>query len=428
MAVERCGVSEFWLYKWMNEFDVRTEAEVYRFLRPGHPLAARLLEIAESVEDEALEPLNHSGEAILAGRGIDLSGELDCCHNVCQTTQVDALFSRALHYFDEIVVSGPPADIFAHAMKGNEETALRNIAHHVIALLYIRKIGADDYLTFVQKPPACTLHYEFHAEEAGLSGVIEQAEPWIDRLAADGVVRSLRHHEHHWDFQISHPELEHAVWGAVAEGPNGDPPSKREMADFACSLYVSHLVSDVGAAHELQVPLGASVRLHEDLLSSGASSKPKAGDVAFDMRLPVMTEFSIADVIKFRLDEYQHFEVFKSALVAAIDERLNSDLSSGEIARAISRDILDPALADLDNRFQIARKSLARKAATSVVVGGLFTTVGMLVAPPLALATGVGTVLGSVGAAHKYIDDKGGIEAADMYWLWNLRRKSEHAH
>lgn len=327
-------MSEFWLNKWMDEAGIRKQKDLEKALKPGSSGRVLLYEIASEVRPEGLVPMDH-GESILAGRGIDLSGALDCCNVVCQTKQVDELFSKALHYFDEIIVSGPSAVDLVEGMDAGEPGAVDRVEQHALALLYIRKIGADNFLTFVQKPPPCSVHYRDHAREAGLDNIVEESDRWVGRLASGGHVSGLRQCGNHWHFQFSHPDLEHSAWATAASGPGGSEPSMDQMAEAVCARYVSHLVSDVMAAQALNVPLGASVRLHEDMLAHGLKTAPAPGDVAFEMKLPVVREMSIADVIKFRLDEYEHFQAFKSALVAAIDERMSSDLTSEEIGREL---------------------------------------------------------------------------------------------
>jgi hypothetical protein len=415
-------MTDFWLYKWMDEYGVASQEDGRRLLKPGSSAVRRLADIAASVTWEPLAPYRSESSAILAGRGIDLSGDLDCCHLACQIDQVDALFRRTLHYFDRIIISGPPAHRFVDGLERADEQALYNLVEHVAALLYLRRIGVTNLAVFVQKPPACQEHYVQHATDAGLIDLIERAKPWVERLAREGEVIFLRAHEDHWHFQFSHPDLEHNVFSVVGSTPDCTRPSKRDIAEVVHARYVAHLVSDVTASRALSVPLGASVQLHEDVLVTGAPPTVTVEDVAFDLYLPVLEDLPINDVARLRRDEWEYFEAFRQALLYAIEQRLHDGSPSLAVAERVAREVLDPALADLDKRLRVAERVATRKSAASIAIGGVVTTVGLLTGAPMVTAAGVAAMGTSVAAAHKYFEERGLIESSDMYWLWHLHR------
>jgi hypothetical protein len=250
-----------WLYDWLDEYEVRTSDQVARLLREGNPALLRLQEVAGAVTWQPAPPYDGGGMAILAGRGIDLSGQLSCLHPDCQRRQVDALFGRVLHYFDEIVVAGPQAHSWAKILEKPTAANLRNLATHADLLLYLRDIGAQDMLRFVEKRPACAEHYQRHAAEANLEEVVEGASGFIDRLTESGTLRELREHEDHWHYTFDDAALEHTAWRVVA-GQDGRRPGKPEVVEAVFATYVSHLVSDVLTARDLGLPLGSSLHLH----------------------------------------------------------------------------------------------------------------------------------------------------------------------
>lgn len=421
-------MAEFWLYRWMDEFDVKSNKDVGRLLCTSNRKALEALD--EIASQETWRPLEaHAGSpfSLVAGRGIDLSGDLDCCHRVCQTRQVDQLFGRVLHYFDEIVVAGPPAHRFAGQIATGDEHVLHNLAEHVATLLYLRRIGAAEMLTFVQKPPACAQHYLQHAEEAGLTSVVEHARPWAQHLLEAGEIVSLRRHDDHWDFQFNHPDLEHSVWDAVAA--DGDArPEPSAVVDVVFARYLSHLVSDVATARGLSLPLGASIQVHEDLLGL-TNRPPRADDVAFELNLPVLSELPVRDVIRLRADETEYFLKFRDALEVAIRERLAAGESARDAASKIEKEIIEPALNDIAARLRSAERAVDRKIGAAIGFGAVAATVGVIGGAPLVVGAGVAAMGTSVSAAQKYFDDKGSVELADMYFLWRLETlAAKHKH
>lgn len=411
--------NDFWLYRWLDEFELKSSTDVERLLLPPAKAVRRLHEIAASEPWEPPEPYSSPGPAIVAGRGIDLSGDLDCCHRVCQARQVDALFGRALHYFDEIVVAGPPAHRYSRDLEDPDEMTLSNIAEHAAVLLYLRELGVDSMVSFVQKVPACEEHFKVHTDEAGLSGLIDQASDWVDRLAENGTVEDLHEHDDHWHYTFAHDDLEHTVWGVIAGPEDGTSPTRRSIAESVFVRYAAHLVSDVVSARYMELPLGASVQMHEDVLSRSRPPTTVA-DVAFDLKLPVLEELPIRDVVRVRQDEWEYFEKFRHALTHAIAERLKSDPASPLIAEEVKHDVIDPALMDIATRLRSVERVMDKKIGAAIGVGGLITTIGVLTAAPLVVGAGVVALGSSLPAVQRYFEDKGAIELSDMYFLWQL--------
>jgi hypothetical protein len=329
-----------------------------------------------------------------------------------------------LHYFDHIVVSGPPAHRYVEALDDPDANVLDNLRQFVLALLYLRKLGVEDMLNFVQKPPSCETHWKQHADEAGISELVEQAERWTRELAASGRLDSLKEHGDHWHYQFSHGQLEHSVWGVVAS-EDGGRPSMLSVADSVCARYMSSLVSDVQAARMLNLSLGTSVQLHEDVLENSTHAEGVA-DIAFDLRLPVLNGVPIRDIVKIRQDEQECFLKFQHALTTAIKARIADGDSSEAAAERISNDIIEPALIDIAARLRSARKTLRKKIGVGVGIGALVTTAGCLAGVPLVVGTGVVAAGTSVPSLQKFFDSKGSVELSDMYFLWRVAGKAGH--
>lgn len=180
-------------------------------------------------------------------------------------------------------------------------------------------------------------------------------------------------------------------------------------------------MSDITAAQQLRQPLGAGVRMHENALRDEALT---VGDVAFELQLPVLDELPIWDIVKIRQDGSEYFRNFQHSLSAAIEERLSDDAVSQALADEVTRDVIEPDVARIAARLRSAESSLKRKAGTSVALGALTTTVGVVIGAPLVVAAGIAAVGTSLPAAHKYFDDKRSVELSDMYFLWRLEEEA----
>lgn len=417
----------FWLYRWIDEFEIKNEKRLDKLLVPGKRAVARLHEIVAEEQWISLRPRESSESAIVAGRGADLSGDLDCCHAVCQQRQVDALFGRVLHYFDEIVVAGPPAHRYVEDLESPSDHTLTNLREHIKALLYLRKVGAEKMVSFVQKPPACSEHYLQHAEEAGIAEVVERGRAWVEELANSGELNELQPHDDHWHYTFNHASLEHTSWGVVGPRPDGSTPTTSDVAADVYAQYAAHLVSDVIAARELRLPLGPFMKVHTGTLRQ-PDGELSPDDVAFQLRLPVLSHLPISEIISIRDHERESFQKFQQALTQAVQDRIDAgDRDPEFIANNIIGEIISPALVEISQRLGTARKVLERKSGVSAAAGIAVTTVGLLTGAPLIAGLGIAALGTTVAAAHKYFDDKGPVTMEDMYFLWRLEQRS-HRH
>jgi hypothetical protein len=93
-------VNSFWAYQWIDFHGVKTMEHARAALSDKvtlnylHELAASQVGCPR---DDHVE--------LVAGRGVDLSGQLDCTASACRQRQVDDLLRHAWYYFDRILVA-----------------------------------------------------------------------------------------------------------------------------------------------------------------------------------------------------------------------------------------------------------------------------------------------------------------------------------
>jgi hypothetical protein len=149
------------------------------------------------------------------------------------------------------------------------------------------------------------------------------------------------------------------------------------------------------------------------------------GTLAFHLNLPTLHGVEVRTLLKIRSDERPAFEKFRRALVQAMDDRLANNKAANlqEIANEIRRDVLDPALDDIELRLKRAAGALTEKAATSIAIGSLPTICGLYTATPLLIAAGITPVITTlINATHKYIEEKRDVALSDMFFLWEAQR------
>lgn len=419
----------FWMYDWLDERGIRSPADAKRVL--ARPRGLRSLQAAAQAAADAprsnVVPLDHTEGVIAAGRSMDLSGVLDCMHWECLTRKLDDLFRNVWHYFDEVVVEGPGASrVTRQFERDSTEHVGDRMLHHATALLRLREQGLDKYLIFREKPPECTVHYEQHLEEAGLTVALASVDDIIEDLVVAGEVRDVSEHDDHWHYEFVHPRLEHTVWETLpaASGWDGGGDPLPFVARDVLRRFAAHLTSDVRAARGLQVPLASSVELHEEVLDRTAAGR-SVENVALSLQLPVLQNLTAADLVRLREHEGLQFERFRDALRSAIAERLKSD---GEdpvtVAARVMDEIINPELNMIEAKLGESQRSLSLKSGLQLGVGAATTTVGLLAALPPVVATGLGISAASVVHGSKYFDDKKEVRLSEMYFLWHAEHRN----
>lgn len=417
--------------RWLDEHGIRDKRNAARFLKNPKridELVATLL--LTRPNDDPIDGTD--GTTIVAGKTIDLSGDLGCHHPDCLQKDVDKLFGRAWHYFDLIAVEGL-APARAHSMLTSRSSeSIEAFLGYVENFFYIRSIGAEDLLIYRQKPHACADHLGEYAERYGATSILEQREEWVTSFSADAQIEQLEKHDDHWHYALNHPALEHTAYGTVrvARRKTKEPDQSSVCGDVF-DTYAAGLVSDIGAARSMRSPLGTATMVHEDFLAGGPVQTPTVADALFNLDLPVVSGLSTKDLIKIRQENWQFFDAFRQALRDAASELVSKAAASEtpykDIARQIKDDVIEPELIRIRRELRVSTDLLTRKARVSLPVGSLATTVGLLDKSPL-VAIGFGAIVSaaSIGTLltdyKKYLDDRRGVMMSDMYFLWNAQR------
>ena len=427
--------TDYWLASWLDEHGIRNVHGARRFLK--EPKHVKDLRTAASGAPTTLEPLDGAEQTTLvAGKTIDLSGDLSCCHPECLEKAVDRLFARAWYYFDIIVVEGlTPASILSMIDERGDDFPDRFLGY-VENFLHVRKIGAETMLAYRQKPPPCTVHLQQHAEEHAVSGILEERSSWVRSFASGAKIKSLYQHEDHWHYLVAPPVVDHVVVGIVRNGTRGKKPTKSQVYGSVFDRYAANLISDISAARAMRSPLGAAASIHEGLLSGNPASSPTVQDALFELDLPVVSGVSAENLIKIRQENWQYFDAFRLALQSAARDLIaNSDdaASSADIARQIKNDVIEPELVRIRREMRISADILTKKSVVSLPVGALATTIGLLDKFPLA-AMGAAAVVtaGGIGSFildyKNYVEGKRAVLMSDMYFLWNAQRITGKKH
>ncbi|WP_143263971.1 hypothetical protein [Amycolatopsis kentuckyensis] len=424
----------FWLLEWMDSSEIKTASDVEKAIADK----GKFRELSSmAVEQSALPGQNlRTNNPIVAGRGIDLSGELTAADEVELTGEVDRAFGSTWHYFDEIVVEGLSARRYAKMILNKEyDTARERVRDHCRLLLHLRRIGALENVVFRQKLDPCVQHGRDVSglEAAGLKRIMDDREEIVQTLTR-GVIHQIEDHYiygEHFHFVYEHP-LTGIQWGHLSGSPAGreEDELKRMISEELFSRYAEFAAADVAMARELSAPLATLSPVLESILSPrageiGASAGSFADEVAVEIGVPILNGVSASDLLKIREDEMDAFERFRSALRAGINEAIakgGEGLGLGQVGAGIVEEFISPALHDIDQRLNVARKVMARKSATNISIGAAVLVVGLISGIPLLLPAGValGSAIPGVHLA-KYFEEKGQVELSDMYFLWKLQ-------
>jgi hypothetical protein len=365
---------------------------------------------------------------IVGGRGLDLSGELKGSTSEELIQEAEDLFGQVWHYFDQIVVEGyTPRRCVLMYENGDFDLCVERASSHSALLLYLRDIDALDALIFRQKPDPCIEHGHDREllDRAGLERIKTQGPTLLEELAKGEVVDVVDHLDH-LHYEYFHPLLGDcfgSLWHGQYEAAVVDEDSlKRQVASNRFELHAEYMAADAFMATELSAPLAMAVPLHETVkkrLVSGTT----VDDVALRLNLPVLHGISPQELVRLRQEEAESFERFRTALRAAIKERIKAaDAGSSEkVAEDIADDILTPAIMDIKQRLQIASRGMRRKSVANLAVGVATVVTGLRAGIPILLPAGIGVGLG-IPTVHyaKYIDTASEVELSDMYFLWKL--------
>ncbi len=423
---------QYWVSKWLDYHRVST-LDSARLLLENPVAIEDLRDRAANASKTSQAPVR-CATSILAGREIDLSGRLSCTHIDCRKRQVDTLFSHVWHYFDQIVVE----DAVAHEVSAHWDSPPRQrnewLLGHIELLLYLKRIGAESLLEFREKPIPCEVHWQRHAKEAGLGGIIDSAKDLCSALLGEGRTKIELQSDGSAHYRFDHPEFKHTVWDELdkTKVAGRTPEEIRQLvAASVLRRHVAHLTSDVAAARKYGIALGAAIGFHERLLRR---VHPLASeDVAFQLELPVLNGLRAETLIAIRRDEQEYFARFRDCLRLAIQERVRnaSSHNSITIAKEIKWDLIQPQLNRINERLAESEKALNKKSAVGVFLGALTTTCGLLIGMPPVPALSAGTavtVAVTATAAAKHIDERHDVSLSEMYFLWKAHEHAQHTH
>lgn len=373
-------------------------------------------------------PLN-ADAGILAGRGLDLSGELDCHHEDCLKRQVDRLFTKAWHYFDEIVVD----DLYTHRISVHWDEQSDTERQEWLwpwlgVMLYIESVGAADLLVFRAKPH---VHEQWRqrARESGLVALPRAAEALAKEIAPQ-IELGVEAKGDSIDFSLNHPLFEHTYWGNLPKrvsGSKGEAALRLAASRQVVGRFASGLTDDFVASRRVGVPLGAGVRTYQRLFddSRESASVPR---VAFELKLPVLEGVSVRDLIALRFEERDAFTMARTRLRQAIRQLIDAGPSKSPTALAeqARADVVEPELARIRAKLTQAEGLLRKGSGLTVGLTGFATICGLLPGLsladmlPVALGTLATGTLASVGAYEKA---KSEVRGDAMYFYW---RASTH--
>src|SRR5947208_2107150 len=213
---------QYWVYNWIDSQGIISTDRAREVLAKPSAMDD-LREVGMQAQSFDRSSLNET-VSVVAGRGIDLSGQLDCLAQACRYRQVDELFRKAWHYFDKVIV----ADAISHEIVYHFEESEERIdwlLGHIDVLLYLRKIGAAGLVEFREKAPACEQHWRKHASDVHLDRVLDAADNLIATLAIDAEIEVQPAYANRLDFAFLHPRFEHTVWGSIPKLPENQIPS-----------------------------------------------------------------------------------------------------------------------------------------------------------------------------------------------------------
>lgn len=412
-----------WLFGWLDENHLDSRAKVATAVRDKTNWTHLIERARAEINDFVATP--GGDHAIVAGRSLDLTNYLTCGHPDCISKQVDDLFSRVWHYFDEIVVVGPDAHWFVDGLEVPEARLRKWTIDMSQVYFHIQALGVDKLLRFAPKPPSCPVHWE---ELPGLQRLHLSEHDRIQlvrTLAAESKVVPLKRDAELY-YNLQHRAL---LWGRnshsakeLRDCPMKGPPSAK-AAWLSVQEHWLAAASDLFLSEQLKLPVAIGIEYEAKVLSK-LRPLVSEGDIAFRLKLPSMDGLSAKELLSIRAHEGDAFEAFRFALKRAMKERLamNDTPDADAIAREIRMDVVEPSLNDIRRRLSVAEQVLNKKHKMNIGVTGLATVCGLLGVAPLAVGLTGAAVASAMSSEHKAIEEGRDISLSDMYFLWHVEQ------
>jgi hypothetical protein len=429
--------STYWLSEWLDENEIHAEWEIDHVLHSGIHIRRLFEFIVQKAHDPQSLPSN-VGDSIVAGTKVDLSGSLGCCALECLRNTIDCGFKNLWHYFDKIIVQGLDARRVVIENEGplsgeRLSALLQSIIDQAKLVLYLRSIGAEDFVVFANKPHMfCEDHWREHARELGIEAVLDEKQ---QTTLISRIIRSSKIEIEKLDDELWHASVSSPFFGGTSDLliPAAKRPSKHSVAFGLLGDYATAMIADVALAREMMLPLVEQTDASWIAKASQKRSPLTEKDVILEINFPVFDELSTADFLKLRSDEQPYFERFRASLRQAIAAEItgaNADKPAAQIAATIENDYLRPGLADIERQVRGNRIALIKKGAISLAIGGSVAAIGAISSVPLMIVGGVGALGTSVPLApliYQYIDARNvAIPMSDLYFLWRIGNSRHH--
>jgi hypothetical protein len=417
-----------WIFDWLQENGIDTDegaAKVFtdRRLFKNFQFAAQQVGVAKLGEQDP-----PPGIAILAGRGIDLTGDLVCSNGACLRNQVDTLLRHVWHYFDYIYIHDLTGEIAEASFKRlNKDFAtgwLRSI-------VYLLNVGASDMVYLVHKEGNCKDCLEGKARSVGLGSLIDEETELVDDLVRRshlwmdpknmGTYREISIHT--TGIAGSFNERRAATW---IKSRQPDEVLRQLASDYLKSA-IRGLTSDIRSARLARAPLGATVEYYNELITrTNVSPEASLSDqIAFNLQVPVLENVPLKTIFALKQADGDIFQNFQAKLRVAVHEKAKTvgAADAKRAAKEIEEDLIEPQLAEIRATLSKNSSSLSRTF-SSVLIGGALMTAGLLFKEPAAATAGGITASAGLSNALRGFQDRDTLQTRDMYFLF---KAAEHA-
>lgn len=243
----------YWVFEWFDVAGVQTERDIIKAMSDDETMR-ELRRAARANEAHARAALP-SGVRILAGRGLDLSGELDCWALDLRLRQVERLLSRVWLYFDFVVVADWITPELASESFTPDRHGRERLVSDLLLLLRIWQSGAAPFLIFRRKPGVCKEHWPEKIKEFGLDSLRLQAFNLVPEVAetSDIAIEPCDcEREGCTQFTLNNSMFEHTVWGGFFREGTKNSDFRLASAEATVQRYFDHLVAIYGLVNTME--------------------------------------------------------------------------------------------------------------------------------------------------------------------------------
>ena len=412
----------YWAYRWLDEYGIKQPDDAFRVLTDDRAVE-RIRELASKVPTPARSVEND--DQIVAGWGLDISAWRGCTHLHCRRSKVENLLRHTWHYFDGVIVEDALRHEVMHHWHEQAAVKRRWLGAHVTALLHVRTLGAEPFVRFMPKVNACAVHWREHAIEDGLAELVSHADELIARTTAEATIERVG-----GEVIVRHSSLPGGHLRRSNIAPDATTEDVKKLLEEHFASYVSYTRTDVLAARAYDASLGIANQTVSALFGHRPTS---VSDVLFELRLPVLLNIPVQDLIAIRkdyTDEFRRFQVaVRRAALAVVKEHPTTEASA--LAKRIQRDVIEPEIETIRVTLKSARRLIARKSALAAALGAVATGCGLLVGSPA--ATAAGFAIGAIAAAlntggAKYLETRDEVSRSDMFFVWKAAEGAEDHH